>query len=1458
MSSLEASLKLRDQFTQVLNKINNGLQKAAGNMDTFKKKISGPATAFQSLGNAASAGINKLNSSIRSKMTTASNIVKSSTEKILSVFGNFGNRISSKLGLSGVTQKFSSTFSSVKASVSSAMSSAVAKVASGIAKMKATIIASGPAFKQFGSEIKASFDKINTSVSTVGNKLLNVAKVAAVAGTAALVGIGKKVYDIAGGFESQMSRVQAISGATGDSFTKLRDQAIDLGAKTAFSATESAKGMEDLASAGFSANEIMAAMPGMLNLAAVSGGDVALAAENSAAALRGFGLEASQAGHVSDVFARAAADTNAEVADMGEAMKYVAPVAHSMGLSIEEVAASVGILSDAGIKGSQAGTTLRGALARLAKPTAAMKDTMANLGLSFYDSNGNMKSLTDQVGMLQKAFKGLTPEQQQNALVTLYGQESLSGMMALVAAGPDKLNKLTKSLENSNGAAEEMAKTMQNNLKSKVEQLGGALESVAIRIGDRLFPLIAPQIEKLTTWIDQTFSKVNIDGFFDKLSKYGKALKGAFDDVKGPISDAFGAIGDSLAKMNGKFGSAKNVDKFKSVLTSVTGVIKGIASFAEKHSDGIAKLISSLPKLMAAFVGFKIGSGVLGTIATFGSGIAGAAKATGTLVSNLAKLGKAKPPKNPTVPTTNLPSVGGQGGAATNPFAPLLDTFNGFAKSAGKLAIVFGVIKLIEEAAQALQDINKKVPKDLSDLAPKMLNMGIALTAMGAFVKVASVVAGNNISGAITGLAVVAGISGNLMLAAEALKQINDKVPESIGDVAKKMGSIAVAIGGMGVLITAVGAFASTGLGTVAIIAGLISVAAIASEMIVVAEAMQQFNNKVPEDISGVKEKIDSVSKVIGYFTAANLGGVIDLFSNIFGTLNVGAVSSGLDKMQTLAEEINNFSSLDIKTDGVSGKIDAIRDVMQKFNDGTGIISKAAEALSNTLDSSIVNSATSALSAMNEMVVPINQLATVPVRSEEAIGKVDLIKKVLDKVGSSSVVEAVGTKLQAVDLGSAKQALNTMNELVIPINQLATVPVRSEEAIGKIDLAKEVIKKLGSSSLIEWIGSMIQGSQVGEALSSLRAMNEMVVPINQLATVPVNAEAANGKIDLIASVIERLSPTVFGVAKTISSDAIASASSALQSMIELVPKINQLASTEVQSLQAQTVIQGIKNVLNELAGLNGTSIAIAVSGFDMLSTSMTNVVSSGQILITSLSQINTSVSATVTTVQTAGSQIVSAMTQSMTQTRAVIVSGTIAMASAFTSGMAMSVSTVRSGNAQIVGAFSGLRVQLQSAGYYAMSGLAAGIAAGSGSAIAQAQSVANQVSSTIRSALKIHSPSRVMMAVGQFVGQGLANGIAATQNLVSKASNALAFSAVPNPVADISANGTVTSNVQLDDSEISRLQASASQQVVVNHKQVVPQVTIHVENNNGDPIDTEALLQEFEERIEEMIDADLS
>lgn len=336
----------------------------------------------------------------------------------------------------------------------------------------------------------------------IGSALTGIGKVLTTGLTLPILGAATAAVKVGNEFQAQMSRVQAIAGATGGELDKMKQQAIQLGAKTAFSAKEAAQGMENLASAGFSVNEIMNAMPGTLDLAAVSGGDVAQSAEAMASSLRAFGLEANQAGHVADVFARAAADTNAETVDMAEAMKYVAPVAHSMGLSLEETAASIGIMADAGIKGSQAGTTLRGALSRIAKPTKAMTNSMNELGVSFYDAEGKMIPLREQIGQLKKATAGLTQEERNRHLVTLYGQQSLSGMLALLEAGPEKLEKMTNSLINSDGAAKQMAETMQDNLKSKIEQMGGAFESAAIIIQQILEPALKKIVSAITKVIE--------------------------------------------------------------------------------------------------------------------------------------------------------------------------------------------------------------------------------------------------------------------------------------------------------------------------------------------------------------------------------------------------------------------------------------------------------------------------------------------------------------------------------------------------------------------------------------------------------------------------------------------------------------------------------------------------------------------------------------------------------------------------------------------------------------------------------------------------------------------------------------------------------------------------------------------------------------------------------------------
>lgn len=352
----------------------------------------------------------------------------------------------------------------------------------------------GKKLEEFGNKVTDISSKINNLGSTLTTTL-----------TLPVLAIGTAAVTTGNSFEAQMSRVQAIAGATKDELEQLTDQAIDLGAETTFSASEVAAGMENLASAGFTVQEIMDAMPGLLNLAASSGAELATSSEIAASAIRGFGLEASQSAHVADVFAEAAARTNAQTEDMGNAMKYIAPVANTMGLSLEEVAAAIGIMSDAGIKGEQAGTTLRGALTRLTKPTDKMITVMEELGISFYDNEGKMKSLTEIVSMLQDATKDLTDEQEQNALTTLFGTESLSGMVALINRGSDELDEMTKSFEDCDGSAEDMADTMLDNTSGALESLSGSFESAGIAIQKAL----APEIKDLAKWIQDLVDDFN-------------------------------------------------------------------------------------------------------------------------------------------------------------------------------------------------------------------------------------------------------------------------------------------------------------------------------------------------------------------------------------------------------------------------------------------------------------------------------------------------------------------------------------------------------------------------------------------------------------------------------------------------------------------------------------------------------------------------------------------------------------------------------------------------------------------------------------------------------------------------------------------------------------------------------------------------------------------------------------
>lgn len=425
----------------------------------------------------------------------------------------------------------------------------------------------------------SGIEKGLSKIEGLATKGMKVAATAITGTTTALAGVATAAIKVGSDFEAQMSRVQAISGAAGDELESLKNQAIQLGADTAFSAKEAAEGMENLAAAGFTTTEIMDAMPGMLNLAAAAGEDLAASSDIAASTLRGFGLEASDAAHVADVLAENANRTNSSVAETGEAMKYVAPLARAAGISMEETAAAIGIMANAGIQGSQAGTTLRGALSRLSKPTDAMSAAMEELGVSFYDSNGKMKSLTEQVGMMRKATEGMTDEQKNNYLVTLYGQEALSGMLALMNEGEDALGDLTDAYEACDGSAEKAAETMQDNLQGAIEQLGGSAESLGI-----IF------YESVSDNLKDTVKVVNdsVDDITDAFTKGGldKAIEQAgdeFADLAVMAAEHAPDMVDVAVDFIESF--SKGISKNKKKLVSAAG------EMAQTMASGLAELL---------------------------------------------------------------------------------------------------------------------------------------------------------------------------------------------------------------------------------------------------------------------------------------------------------------------------------------------------------------------------------------------------------------------------------------------------------------------------------------------------------------------------------------------------------------------------------------------------------------------------------------------------------------------------------------------------------------------------------------------------------------------------------------------------------------------------------------------------------------------------------------------------
>lgn len=429
-------------------------------------------------------------------------------------------------------------------------------------------------------------------IATAGLKGIGVA----VAGVATAVGgISVAAIKVGSDFEAGMSKVQAISGATGKELQALTEKAKEMGAKTKFSAGESAQAFQYMAMAGWKTTDMLNGIEGIMNLAAASGEDLAMVSDIVTDALTAFGLQAKDSAHFADVLAKASSNSNTNVGLMGYTFQYVAPVAGALGYSIEDCAVAIGLMANAGIKGEKSGTALRTLFTNLISPTDTVAGAMKRLGIEVTNADGTIKPLNQLLLEMRGSFAGLSDEQKASEAAALAGKEAMSGLLAVVNASDEDFNNLTAAIADSNGAAEEMATIMQDNLAGSIEQLGGGLETLGLTAYEKFKGPMKEAIDTAIEAVDSLGTSLN---------------NGELGSSVDRIAEAFGSLVETLAE-GAKTWLPKIIETFAWILDNGPGIAIIIGTIATsmvafKAAAVITKVVQSWQEAKVALALYKM------------------------------------------------------------------------------------------------------------------------------------------------------------------------------------------------------------------------------------------------------------------------------------------------------------------------------------------------------------------------------------------------------------------------------------------------------------------------------------------------------------------------------------------------------------------------------------------------------------------------------------------------------------------------------------------------------------------------------------------------------------------------------------------------------------------------------------------------------------------------------------
>lgn len=399
--------------------------------------------------------------------------------------------------------------------------------------------------------------------------------------------LAKETFEVGSNFESAMSQVAAVSGVNAEELQALTDKAEEMGARTKFSATESAEAFNYMAMAGWKTEDMLDGIEGIMNLAAASGTDLATTSDIVTDALTAMGYEAKDAAHLADVMAAASSNANTNVEMMGLTFQYAAPLAGALGYNMEDTAAAIGLMANSGIKADKAGTALRGILSRLAAPPKECAAAMDELGLSLVDSDGNMKSLAEVMRMLRRAFEGLSEEEQAQYAKHIAGQNAMSGLLAIVNASTEDYEKLTEAVYNSEGAAQKMADTMNDNVSGALVLMKSKIEGIMIKLFNRAKDSMRDGIDTFGKALDKIdwdkvgdgigiIAKKAADFFLyvvnnsDRIINIIKNIGAAFAIIF--VSNKIAAVTSAIGGLITVLANAKSVTEGFSAVTQLLGV----------------------------------------------------------------------------------------------------------------------------------------------------------------------------------------------------------------------------------------------------------------------------------------------------------------------------------------------------------------------------------------------------------------------------------------------------------------------------------------------------------------------------------------------------------------------------------------------------------------------------------------------------------------------------------------------------------------------------------------------------------------------------------------------------------------------------------------------------------------------------------------------------------------------